>query len=158
MRKAKKEHVSVVDVDGTYLEKKHQRLVSQGINVAPLPVPQIPLCGWIDITDATPASLDADFPCVSPSVLYTYLAEGVGNSQGKKSFRALKRGYIHYASNRISKIEIQNRHSTYAFLRMSTCPSMKPGTYRVTMLLQKEYIGEKCMGRVVEAHCQCAAG
>lgn len=95
---------------------------------------------------------------MSPSVLYTYLAEGVGNTQGKKAFRALKRGYVHYASNRIYKIEIQNRHSNYSFLRMSTHPSMRPGTYKVTMVLKKDYIRGKCMGRVLEAHCQCAAG
>lgn len=81
----------------------------------------------------------------APSVLYTYLAVGVGNSEGKKAFRALKHGYIHYASNRIYKIELQNRHSSYAFLRMSTNPSIKPGLYKVSMVLQKDHIEGKCM-------------
>lgn len=77
IRKAKQEHVSVVDVDGTYLEKKRQCLILQEINVVLLLVPQVPT-----YMDATPANLDADFPCVSPSVFCTYLAEGVGNTQG----------------------------------------------------------------------------
>ena len=37
IRKAKAENVGVINVDGTYLERKRQKLLSSNINVAPLP-------------------------------------------------------------------------------------------------------------------------
>lgn len=41
----------VVDVDGSYLVRKHQKLQQSGINVAPLKKPSIPLTGWESIND-----------------------------------------------------------------------------------------------------------
>ena len=67
-------------------------------------------------------------PSVSPTTLYIYLAEGVGNAKVSQAFRALKRGYIHWASGRLSKI------------------------------LKKVRVGDQVIGSVCQASCECAAG
>ena len=41
----------VVDVDGSYLIRKHQKLQQAGINVAPLKLPSVPLTSWDSIND-----------------------------------------------------------------------------------------------------------
>ena len=41
----------VVDVDGSYLVRKHQRLQQAGVNVAPLKLPSVPLSSWESIDD-----------------------------------------------------------------------------------------------------------
>ena len=159
VRKAKLEGVSVVDVDGTYYERKRQKLLSSGVNPAPLPLPDVPLHGWVDTSLSEDTKmLDSTFPCVLPSTLYTYLAEGTGHTKGNKAFRALKRGYLNFASCRIKKIEYQNRHPSYTFIRSSITLSMKPGLYKLMLLLQKESVKEQCIGKIVHARCECAAG
>lgn len=150
--------VPVVDVDGTYLEKKRQRLMSSNITVAPLPTPYFPLHGWIEVKDKNAQSAAKDMPSVSPSTLYTYLAEGVGNAKGSQAFRALKRGYIHWASGRINKLELHTLHPLYTFLWCWIIPSMKPGTYLVKLILKKQTFGSQVTGSVHQASCECAAG
>lgn len=154
---ARSNGMKVVDVDGTYLEKKRKRLLEAGLNVAPLPLPSLPVHGWHTLSPECPL-LEPDFPSISQVTLYTYLAEGVGNTKGKKSFRALKRGYIHFSSGRVRNIEVQNRNQTYTFIRSSMIPSMKAGTYRVTMILKKEIVEQECIGSIARATCDCAAG
>lgn len=46
IRDAKKNKVAVIDVDGSYLSRKHQQLQSEGVNVARLGIPAVPLLGW----------------------------------------------------------------------------------------------------------------
>ena len=41
----------VVDVDGSYLVRKHQRLQQAGVNVAQLKLPSVPLTSWESIDD-----------------------------------------------------------------------------------------------------------
>ena len=41
----------VIDVDGSYLIRKHQKLQQAGINVAPLKLPSVPLTSWDSIND-----------------------------------------------------------------------------------------------------------
>ena len=41
-----KEKLSIVDVDGSYLLRKEQRLVSEGVQTLPLSAPAVPLSGW----------------------------------------------------------------------------------------------------------------
>jgi len=41
----------VVDVDGSYLVHKHQKLQQAGLNVAPLKLPSMPLTSWESIDD-----------------------------------------------------------------------------------------------------------
>ena len=39
-------------------------------------------------------------------LIYTYLAEGSGNTSGRGAFRALQRGFNHWSSGRVSYMEI----------------------------------------------------
>ena len=41
-----KQKLDVVDVDGSYLYRKEQQLISQGVNTLPLSLPSVPLTGW----------------------------------------------------------------------------------------------------------------
>ena len=151
----KLEGTQAVDVDGTYLERKRQKLLSQHSSVALLPHPSFPTVGWKLITLDQQQEMPAEMPSVSQSTLYTYLAEGVGNVRGSMAFRALKQGYKHYASGRLSKLEI---HPEYAFVRSSIVPSMKSGVYKVKLILQKQLLNEKLVGSIFEATYECAAG
>ena len=38
--------MKVIDVDGSYLARKHQQLQVDGVNVAPLGIPPVPPSGW----------------------------------------------------------------------------------------------------------------
>ena len=41
-----KQKLDVVNVDGSYLYRKEQQLISQGVHTLPLPLPSVPLAGW----------------------------------------------------------------------------------------------------------------
>ena len=51
IRDAKKEGMKVIDVDGSYVARKHQQLQADGVNVAPLGVPPIPPSGWNAVSE-----------------------------------------------------------------------------------------------------------
>lgn len=158
-RPKQRELLKVVDIDGTYLEKKRKQLLEAGETVPEaISLPTFPLSGWRTISAGTDVLLEADFPSVSHGTLYTYLAEGFGNVLGKRAFRALTRGYVHYASGRVKNIEVQNKSMSYTFVRSSMIPSMKPRQYKVQLMLKKEYVQQECVGKVVQASCDCAAG
>ena len=50
VRDAQREEVKVVDVDGSYLSRKHQQLLAAGVSVVPLGPPTLPPSGWSWIT------------------------------------------------------------------------------------------------------------
>ena len=87
--------------------------------------------------------------------MYTYLSGHVGRrSYLGGAFRALKRGYTHWASGRVDKVEVNVNNPEYCHVRSTMKPSMKQGSYNIYLLL-------KCSDKiisVVEATCQCAAG
>ena len=88
-------------------------------------------------------------------LVYTYLAGHVGhhiNSEG--AFRALKRGYVHWASGRVEKIDLNTNHPGFCHVRSTMKPSMKSGMYNVYLLLKYE----DRITSIIEATCQCAAG
>lgn len=87
-------------------------------------------------------------------LLYTYLANGCGNKRTEGAFRALQRGYIHWASGRLDQLEVNYRHPEYCHVRCNMTPSMKSGLYRVYLLLGKE----GCLATIIKATCECAAG
>ena len=93
-------------------------------------------------------------------LLYTYLALGSGKTetdlQGPHhgAFRALERGYTHWASGRLDRMEVNYRHPEYCHVRCNMTPSMKTGLYQVYILLGKE--GD--FGNIKKATCECAAG
>ena len=88
-------------------------------------------------------------------LVYAYLAGHVGHpSNFEGSIRALKRGYIHWASGRVEKIEINTNNPDYCHVRSTMKPSMKQGFYNVNLLLKSE----RMSASVIKAICQCAAG
>lgn len=88
-------------------------------------------------------------------LLYTYLAEGVGNTTQSGAFRSLKRGYILWCSGRLDCIEVNCNHPMYCHTRCKATPSMKSGVYSVYVLLKRE---GRLADAVSRATCQCAAG
>ena len=93
--------------------------------------------------------------CTTTGLLYTYLAEGVGSTNVSGAFRALKRGFNHWASGRIDHLYVQCTHPTYCHVKCDMIPSMKTGTYRVYILLVKS--GDLA-SRIEKATCDCVAG
>ena len=61
--------------------------------------------------------------------VYVYLASGAGRDLEKEegTFRALTRGYTHWASGRISQIEVNLENPMYCHVRSTMSPSMKQG-------------------------------
>ena len=87
-------------------------------------------------------------------LVYSYLAGHCGRDDYQGAFRALSRGYIHYASGRLEGIEVNVNHPLYCHVRCSLKPSMKSGIYRVDLLLERD--GE--VATICFATCECAAG
>ena len=91
---------------------------------------------------------------VHVGLLYGYLAGHVrSHSSSEGAFRALKRGYVHWASGRVQKIEVNIGHPLFCHVRSKIKPSMKDGTYNVYLLLATS---KGCA--VEKATCECAAG
>ena len=65
------------------------------------------------------------------------MAEGVGHSTGKGAFRALSRGYVHWASGQIEKLEVNYHNPTFCHIQCNMKPSMKDGSYTVYVLLER---------------------
>ncbi len=82
--------------------------------------------------------------------LYTYLACGVG-CKPQCAFRALTRGYTHWASGRMDQFQINACHPMYCHVTATATPSMKAGFYQV--LIRKGQFSD-----IVKATCECAAG
>ena len=58
IRKAVKDNVEIVDVDGSYLYKKVQQLEATGMNIAPLDLPTSPpISGWETISESNVAHI-----------------------------------------------------------------------------------------------------
>ena len=86
--------------------------------------------------------------------MYTYLAGHVGRSGNEGAFRALERGYNHWASGRIQEILINTNCPPFCYVKCKTNPSMKSGTYVVYILLK----GDGGIASIASAMCDCAAG
>ena len=87
-------------------------------------------------------------------MVYTYLAGVVGHSKTQGAFRALSRGYTHWALGRLSALEVNTHHPELCHVRSNMRPSMKPGSYVVYVLLARN--GQATS--VMSATCDCAAG
>ena len=155
VRQAKRHGKGVIDVDGSYFYRKREKLEASGVTCAPLPLPTFPPLGWTLITDSNQRNVKPVMPVVYPTTLYEYLAEGVGNVSGKGAFRALTRGYTHWASGRINKLEVNTCNPTLCFVRCQMRPSMKTGFYTVKLILRKS---NNNVAVIAQAICQCAAG
>ena len=151
----KADGLPVIDVDGGCLARKWHRLSQEGLALEPLPIPQPPLTGWEELNADTLSQVATKIPKVSHGTIYQYLSEGVGHDGDSKTFRALYRGYNHWASGRVEKIEVNTQNLYYCFVRSIVTPSMKTGNYKVNLLLS----GGPCgYGQIVTASCKCAAG
>ena len=86
--------------------------------------------------------------------MYTYLAGHVGHTGEQGAFRALTRGYTHWASGRLQEMEVNTTHPAYCHVRCMMKPLMKVGLYHVYLLLGRE--GE--LATICSATCECSAG
>ena len=154
IRGAIKDNVDVVDVDGSYLYKKRKALEESGQLVAPLDVPLAPITGWETITENNFKDMAKKLPSITSGTLYTYLSSHVSQRSSEGTFRALTRGYIHWASGRINQIEVNTQNPDYCHVQSLMTPSMKPGTYHVWLLIRRD--GQ--FASIQNATCQCAAG
>ena len=88
-------------------------------------------------------------------LVYTYLAGHVGcNSNTVGAFRALKQGYISWASGRLEKIEVNLNRPEYCHIRSAVKASMRNVTYTVYLLFHHT----DRLTSVLRATCPCAAG
>lgn len=149
------QRLPIVDVDGGCLARKWHRLSQEGKTLEPLPTPEPPLIGWDELKPETLSEMSRKMPKVSHGTMYQHLSTGAGHEGESKTFRALYRGYNHWASGRVDKIEANTQHPDYCFVRCVVTPSMKPGSYRVHLLLSR---GPDGYGEMKTASCQCAAG
>ena len=78
----------------------------------------------------------------------------MGRAQSHGAFRALTRGFTHWSSGRMERVEVNTCHPEYCHVRASMIPSMKPGLYHVYILLHRD--GD--LAAVSVATCECAAG
>lgn len=96
--------------------------------------------------------------CTSTSLyiglVYTYLAGHVGHAGENGAFRALSRGYTHWASGRLEEIQVNTNHPQCCHVKCKMKPSMKVGIYNTYILLGRE--GDVACIRT--ATCECAAG
>lgn len=151
--KAIRENEKVIDVDGSYLYNKSKQLEESGITVA-FDIPSAPISGWEAITEANAKDMATRLPIVTSGTVYVYLPSQTGRDTGEGTFRALTRGYNHWASGRIDSLEVNTHHPMYCHVQSVMKPSMKPGSYHVWLLLG-------CDGpfaSIQAATCECAAG
>ena len=146
IREVLKQKLDAVDVDGSYLYRKEQQLISLGVRTLPLSLPSVPLTGW-EVVSADnykeknvprvmsgtcilfcaihiqQCSYYVQFNTIG--LLYTFLAKECERLTGHGAFRALQRGYIHWASGRLSQIEVNRQHPKFCHVRCSMKHSMK---------------------------------
>ena len=90
---------------------------------------------------------------INAGLLYTYLAEGVGN-KSVGAFQALKRGFAHWASGHMDHLSVNSAHPRYCHVKCDMTPSMKSGVYHIYILVKD---GDLACS-IVKATCECAAG
>ena len=154
IHKAVKDGAAIMDVDGSYLYQKHRRLEASGLLLAPVDPPSAPLSGWEAVTEANASTMAQKLPCVTMGMVYNYLASHTGRERGEGTFRALTRGYTHWASGRIERLDVNCQNPEYCHVQSVMKPSMKQGSYHIWLLLQ-------CTGplaTICRATCECAAG
>ena len=146
IRKAIVDKAEVVDVDGSYLYKMFQRLEKQGRSTPNLELLSSPLMsGWETVSEINAAELSKK---LTNGTVYTYLAL---QTNGQNTFRALTRGYIHWASGHVSTVSVNVQHPINCHVQSV----MKPGTYYVWLMLQRNDMG---YASVLRTMYECVAG
>ena len=172
IRLAREQGVAVVDVDGSYLTQKLDKLKQSGLKIIPSPLefPSPPLSGWEIVSADNFEDIATRMLRVTPvtstfhlilcnsiifftvGILYTYLADSLRRPCAG-SFRALTRGYLHWASGRVQKIEVNTRNPNYCHIHSSMVPSMKKGSYMYMVYVLLEC--EDGLAVVKTAACDC---
>ena len=130
-----------MDVDESYLHKKRLRLEESGLVMAPmLPPKSAPLSGWEVVTEANIETIAQKLPYVTFGMINSYLDIHTGREHGEGTFRALSRGYTHWASGHVERIEVKCNNSLYCHVQSVMKPSMRQGSYRIWIVL-------KCTGQ-----------
>lgn len=65
LREAMKEQHQVIDVDGSYLQRKHQQLTQRGEKLAPLGLPPCPPFGWKTVSERNYCDISKEIPKVT---------------------------------------------------------------------------------------------
>ena len=144
-----------VDIDGSYLVHKHQKLQQEAGNQLMTEIlKRLQENAKTDIRYLYQCTYNAYLTYQHAGILYSYLAEGVGRSGGEGVFRALARGYVHWASGRMKKLEINIQNPSFCHVQCTMKPSMKSGTCKVYVPLERD----GTFGQVKSATCECAAG
>ena len=66
--------MQVIDVDGSYLQRKHKQMADAGMHVAPLAAPTAtPLAGWEVKTEANIKDITSFVPSPSPYAVHVYV-------------------------------------------------------------------------------------
>ena len=78
----------------------------------------------------------------------------VGHIGDQGAFRALSRGYTHWASGRVDELQVNTNNPHCCHVKSKMKPSMKGGVYNTYLLLSRE--GE--LASIKLATCECAAG
>ena len=73
VHEAIREKAEIVDVDGSYMFRKHKAMTELGFSLAPLPLPTLPLSGWEAVTQHNFTVISKKMPSVSPTYLYTVI-------------------------------------------------------------------------------------
>ena len=74
VKEAQKSPLKIVDVDGSYLYRKYQRLLSEGSTVSPPGLPSTPLSGWEHVGEDNLATMAKKMPCVTPGMYWHFTA------------------------------------------------------------------------------------
>ena len=85
---------------------------------------------------------------------FRHLAGHIGHTSNQGVFRALTRGYTHWASVRLEEMEVNTKHPHCCHVRCVMKPSMRSGIYHVYILLSRE----GALPNICSATCECAAG
>ena len=87
-------------------------------------------------------------------MVYNYLSGSLRRTKEQGAFRALTRGYTHWASGRLSALEVNCHNPQYCHVCSTMKPSMKAGSYQVYLLLGRT----GSFATVMTATCECATG
>lgn len=71
IRDAIRDKVKVIDVDGSYLERKLEQLQQSGRPVAPLGLPSSPPMGWVTVDEASYKDISSKIPKMLPGTVYS---------------------------------------------------------------------------------------
>ena len=79
IREVKKQDLKVIDVDGSYLARKRQKLQDSGIATAPLDLPSVPPSGWESVSTINYKTFADKIPRMTPGIMACELTARYSN-------------------------------------------------------------------------------